>query len=802
MKIRRKMSKAALTTLICLALSGSALAMPSGGEQVQGNVSISNGSLAAVANGATITVNGSSIINWQDFGIKNNEKLNIDTTNGALLNRVTSSKVSEILGTLTQKGNNPLLLVNPNGIVVGGGATINASNMVLSALAIDNDNFNKFKTKSNADIFVGSNQMGGKIDIQKGAKLNVDEALSMLGGTVNVADGVTFTMDSKDYGNINAMAGNNVTFKQENGAILDNTGELRVKNGNTTADNVLNFHGTIDSSNAIYTDQSVNFYANKINLDNAEFKGTLQGKDDIYCYAVNSKHDDISEATKENTITANNFKLINLGYAGFFGGNIKLTNSTAQSMYLGVIAANKYQHSPGDSKDDKIDFTANSTNKVSLTNSNLGNIVDGSVLLAGGSVDIDKVSANNFDGADIIAANSYNYNKYYDHENYMQKLTATNENQVTIKDSNFDSSSARGIGGGKVLLDNTDIDTYNYVIAANAYQVDKDGGIKITTEAGNDVNIVNDTYLHRPTVAANQIIVDKSELGEHASLWAGNKFEAATTTDGEGLLFNPVITASSANSINIKDSKVGDVGDGADYDVSILGGKIDIKNSKISVDLESSGDDHPKIYVAAGNNFIVKGESGNIESVTYSAAKENTAVSDEKTQFSAGTGRLHLNNLVQGTKDPEPTPEPTPEPAPTPVPEFSQQDKANIAAGADIAKGILGDSANQTLADCQQSFSKYVADLDAKAGSERAKAGQVLGILDAIKGDDSISLAEKQVLQLTVLNAYTPVKQAEQYNENVMTKANKMPEVNNQIEKAVKAIANTKDVQSVVEVEK
>lgn len=28
--------------------------------------------------------------------------------------------------------------------------------MVLSALAIDNDNFNKFTTKSNADIFVGS----------------------------------------------------------------------------------------------------------------------------------------------------------------------------------------------------------------------------------------------------------------------------------------------------------------------------------------------------------------------------------------------------------------------------------------------------------------------------------------------------------------------------------------------------------------------------------------------------------------------------------------------------------------------
>ena len=98
--------------------------------------------------------------------------------------------------------------------------------MVLSALAIDNDNFNKFTTKSNADIFVGSNQMSGKIDIQKGAKLNVDEALSMLGGTVDVADGVTFTLTDSNifHSNINVMAGNNVTFKQENGSIIDNTG--------------------------------------------------------------------------------------------------------------------------------------------------------------------------------------------------------------------------------------------------------------------------------------------------------------------------------------------------------------------------------------------------------------------------------------------------------------------------------------------------------------------------------------------------------------------------------------------------
>ena len=608
MKIRRKMSKAALTTLICLALSGSALAMPSGGEQVQGNVSISNGSLAAVANGATITVNGSSIINWQDFGIKNNEKLNIDTTNGALLNRVTSSKVSEILGTLTQKGNNPLLLVNPNGIVVGGGATINASNMVLSALAIDNDNFNKFITKSNADIFVGSNEMGGKIDIQKGAKLNVDEALSMLGGTVNVADGVTFSLDNGNVNNgtVNFIASNQATMGYEDGE-----GEIKALEFSPKEDNELTFNGSL-----------------------------VQKRTSVF----------------------------NRGFDGnFFGGKINFTNASLDSnanvnIISGTVAAD------GDI------ITATKGNSIKADNLTIKNAE--SVWILGSSVDLNNVDFSR-------DANCYSYGSY------------------------------------TVQAVNKCADTAEYELKLNA-------------DANNSININN------------------------------------------------------SNIINNKDR-----------DIALLGGKIAIKNSKIGG--TEGSNDTPVIYAVAGNNITMNFNDDDRIGTLSGAGKNNTAIYDDATQFITAADKLHLNNLkLQDASKPEPTPEPTP----TPVPEFSQQDKANIAAGADIAKGILGDSANQTLADCQQSFSKYVADLDAKAGSERAKAGQVLGILDAIKSDDSISLAEKQVLQLTVLNAYTPVKQAEQYNENVKTKANKMPEVNNQIEKAVKAIANTKDVQSVVEVEK
>ena len=54
-KWKKNLRRSTLATLITLALTGSAFAMPSGGVVEQGRVDISAGDLASVGDGATIT---------------------------------------------------------------------------------------------------------------------------------------------------------------------------------------------------------------------------------------------------------------------------------------------------------------------------------------------------------------------------------------------------------------------------------------------------------------------------------------------------------------------------------------------------------------------------------------------------------------------------------------------------------------------------------------------------------------------------------------------------------------------------
>ena len=69
-----KSRKAFLTAAICLALSQSVFAMPTGGKVVDGTVTgITNGT---VANGGTINVNSNALIDWTKFDIGKGETLN------------------------------------------------------------------------------------------------------------------------------------------------------------------------------------------------------------------------------------------------------------------------------------------------------------------------------------------------------------------------------------------------------------------------------------------------------------------------------------------------------------------------------------------------------------------------------------------------------------------------------------------------------------------------------------------------------------------------------------------------------
>lgn len=274
--LKKKAATAALAALVTMALSsGSVFAaanMPTDGNLTAGSVVIggdtfntTNPAIGELANGATLEVHGNSIIKWDDFSIGKDYVLNINTADGALLNRVVGSNLSEIMGTLNQTGCNPMLLINPNGIVVGANATINASELVLSTLDINSDEAFLNGNFDNGVMYGSSieNPNRKKIVFEKGAVVNFQKPIdaygnktdkdgffTVVGGSIEVADGVTFRVDPSDkglgkYGNATTP---NVDFCAADGISLygNNTMLVTPYTGNT-----LNFAGSLSGAEKV-----------------------------------------------------------------------------------------------------------------------------------------------------------------------------------------------------------------------------------------------------------------------------------------------------------------------------------------------------------------------------------------------------------------------------------------------------------------------------------------------------------------------------------------------------------------------
>ena len=105
---------------------------PAGGVIRGGTATISQ-------TGTTTTINQTSaraVIDWRTFDIAPNESVSFvqPTATSAILNRVTGTQFSSLQGTLTANGQ--VYLVNPNGLLIGSGARINAGSFVASTANI------------------------------------------------------------------------------------------------------------------------------------------------------------------------------------------------------------------------------------------------------------------------------------------------------------------------------------------------------------------------------------------------------------------------------------------------------------------------------------------------------------------------------------------------------------------------------------------------------------------------------------------------------------------------------------------
>jgi filamentous hemagglutinin family protein len=83
-----------------------------------------------------------AIIEWSEFSLLENEKINIfQQKNYTLVNKVISDKISEIYGSINAQGN--FYLINQNGIIIGANGSINANKIFLSTLELKKEDFIK-----------------------------------------------------------------------------------------------------------------------------------------------------------------------------------------------------------------------------------------------------------------------------------------------------------------------------------------------------------------------------------------------------------------------------------------------------------------------------------------------------------------------------------------------------------------------------------------------------------------------------------------------------------------------------------
>lgn len=266
--------KASLAVLLSIELGGTGLmaqALPDGGVVRAGAAQIST-------SGAVTRIDQASdraIIDWRTFAIGAGGQVVFvqPSAQSATLNRVTGDQVSIILGRLDANGQ--VFLVNPNGIVFGGGAQINVGSLIASTSNLSNTNFMAGKL-----VFDQPGRPGAGI-LNAGAMTAAEGGLVALVASHVRNDGVivarlgkvllgaadTFTVDLYGDGLINlalsdihagqlrALNGEPVTSLVANAGSIDTAGGRTVlmtaRNAKNVLDNLINMSGTIKADTAV-----------------------------------------------------------------------------------------------------------------------------------------------------------------------------------------------------------------------------------------------------------------------------------------------------------------------------------------------------------------------------------------------------------------------------------------------------------------------------------------------------------------------------------------------------------------------
>ena len=241
-----------LAVVVCgVFAGGAALANPTGSTVAHGTAQFARPD----ANTLDVTASSNAIINWQGFsvGVGETTRFIQPTASSAVLNRVTGSDASTILGELLSNGR--VFLVNPNGIVFGEDAVVDTAGLVASTLGIDDADFLAGRYEFDAGPDAGAIENLGLIEsgadgvfllapsVENSGVIRTD------GGDLVLVAGRTITLTSFDLGGVQ------VEVQAPDDEVL-NLGELIANRGaaGVFADSIRNT-GTVEA-NAVTVDEN------------------------------------------------------------------------------------------------------------------------------------------------------------------------------------------------------------------------------------------------------------------------------------------------------------------------------------------------------------------------------------------------------------------------------------------------------------------------------------------------------------------------------------------------------------------
>lgn len=238
----------ALALVVYTAWGMSAWALPQGATVVNGQVSVAH----PTSSSQIVNASSGAIINWKQFSIGVGESTQFiqPSSNSAVLNRVVGPDVSQLLGQL--KANGQVFLINPNGIVIGGGARIDTNSFIASTLDMADADFLAGKLRFFEGSSAGRLQNNGLITAAPGGRIVLIAPGIENNGIIQAPDGQILLAAGRKL-EIASMDLEGVTFEIQapTDSVL-NLGKLLAENGAVQA-----FAGSLRQSGEIRASRMV-----------------------------------------------------------------------------------------------------------------------------------------------------------------------------------------------------------------------------------------------------------------------------------------------------------------------------------------------------------------------------------------------------------------------------------------------------------------------------------------------------------------------------------------------------------------